>query len=499
MDFDGLNLIRSIKDYSAQKNLPIADVLKVVQDVIQESEIQKYKYDKINVKISNSGKVDIKRKLRVVCDNDISGGFDEEGYQLIAMQDALKISDNLVEGDFVEEDIPQLSLLRFETIVAKRSLFSALNNLVRHKQYDDFVHRIGEIATFSVLSIEQGNLILSANNAETIIYRNKLIKGEIYRTGDHIKVYVEDVVRVDRGPQIIVSRTHKNFVAQLFRQEIPEIYEGIIEVKDVARYPGVRSKVSVYSSDQSVDAMGACIGIRGVRIAPIISELRDERIDVVYYSHDIIKYATNALGEKNVEKVLVDDENKKLEVVVSEEKISILIGRQGQNINLASILIGWKINILSNKEESERVMTEFGDQTDRLTEALDIERIMAQLLVLEGYTSLESLYKASVADLISIEGFDEEIAEELITRTRDYMKENGLANDEDESKELLISEEMKHLSSEMVKILHENDIFTVNQLADLASDELIEIIDDKLNEEERNKIIIDARVLLGWI
>lgn len=502
MDFNGLDLMRSVKEYSVQKNLKISDVTKVLEDVIRDAEIQKYKYSKIDVRILSNGKIDIKRKMKVSGEN--IGGFDDEGYQLISVEDAVSISPGVTAGSFVEEKMPDLSLLRFETNYAKKALFKALNDLVRQKQYDDFVHRIGEIATFSILRIENGNLILVVNNAETILYRNKLLKGEIYRTGEYVKVYIEDVVRADRGPQIIVSRTHKNFVAQLFKQEIPEIYEGIVEIKDVARYAGSRSKISVYTSDNSIDAVGSCIGIRGVRITPIMQELRGEKIDVISYSTDIKKYVVSALGEKSIEKVVLNEKKNLLEVIVPEDRISAVIGRQGQNINLASVLTGWKINVLSNAEESKRRMDEFDQQTNFLMEVLDIEKMMAQLLNLEGYTSLTLLKNASIADLASLEGFDEDIAEELLFRAQEYLKthsvsDEGVIEDGEKVDEMVNLDKMDDLDDSIINILEKNNILTVNRLAELDVDELQDIFKDKLNTDEVGKLIIDARVLLGWI
>lgn len=493
MEYSGFDLMRSAKEYSLQKNLRVSDVVDAIKNVVREYEIKHYKHNKIDVELDVNGQIKVFCYLRITENKQLDESFDEDGYQLISFERAGDIYDikDAVAGDLIKSPMPDFSLIRFDTGLARRDLFKALNDLSRAKQYESFINRIGEVMTFSILRIENGNLILISNNNETILYKNKLIKGEIYRKNEQIKVYIEDVVRADRGPQIIVSRIHKNFVTALFKQEVPEIYEGVVEIKAVARFAGVRSKIAVYSSDRSIDAVSACIGMRGMRINLIIDELRGEKIDVVCYSADISKFIGNILdnrNSRNIEQVNFNKDAGTIDVLVPLEKIPIIIGSRGQNIILASELIGYKINVLNAEENSKKRVETFHRQIDELMTALDIERVMAQLLILKGYTTVDLLLQSSAANLATIEGFDMEIAEELLARSAEF---NAQFNKNDLSK-------LTKLNDRIIVILKDNKILKIDDLADLSRDELKEILID-IQDEEIDNIIIEARIALGWI
>lgn len=490
MNFGGLDLIRSIKEYSLQKNLKFSEVMRVIENVLRDSEIKKYGYDKIRVELLENGKINLNRQVRVTDKNELNGSLDEEGYQCISLDRAKDIVSAAEVDQIIEEKISDLSLMRFEICLAKRSFYNNLNNLIRQRQYDDFKDHVGKIFSFLILRVENNNLILVYNSVETILYHNKLIKGEVHRKGDKIKVYIEDVIRVDRGAQIIVSRTHKNFVAELFRQNIPEIYENIVEIKAVARFAGIRCKIAVYSADTAIDAVGACIGIKGTRINSITNEINGEKIDVILFSNDLLTFLRNIFGNDNVLKANFREES--IDLVVLSEKISLVIGKQGQNINLASALINKRINVINAEDESKRLVNKFELKTNLLIDTLEIEKVMAQLLVLNDFDSIEKINSASIADIVNIEGFDEDIAKELLERASDYIKNNSDNFSFENAK-------INNLTSELICILYKNNINNLEDLANLSVDELNGIVNGMLDDNIKNQLIIDCRASLGWI
>lgn len=503
---DGKEWIRAIKEYATQKHISHEMVVKAMERVIRDIEIKKYEYDKLHVTLNDDGKILLERELVVVQDESLENTLNNDGYQCISLKRASKLNSiNVQEGDVIREIIPNTSFLRFEIGQARREVFKALNDLIRQAQYDEFKDRVGQIFNFLILRIENGNLILINSGNETILFRNKLIKGELFQKGQHVKVYIEDVVRSDRGSQIIVSRIHKNFVKSLMEAEIPELNDGVVEIKAIARFSGLKTKVAVYSSDTSVDPVGACIGIKGSRISNIISELNGERIDVVVFSANIRTFVKNIFGENNIEKISIDEYNNYIDLVVLNEKISLIIGKGGANVSLASQLIGCKINVMSVEDESRNRMNDFNSKADELMEILDIEKVIAQLLVLSGYDEIEIIQNASVEDLLSIDGFDEDISQELLTRAKDYVAKNIEQND---AKETTVNEnteidlrkaDLENLSDSIIDILYKNNIRNVQDLADLSVDDLDEFVGDVLTEDQKGKIIMSSRSLLGWV
>ena len=386
----------------------------------------------------------------------------------------------------------------------------------RDRQYDEFKDRIGEIVNGQVKRAEYGNVIVDLGRAEAIVRRDELIPREMFRAGDRIRAYVFDVRREQRGPQIFLSRTHPQFMAKLFAQEVPEIYDGIIEVKAVARDPGSRAKIAVISRDSSIDPVGACVGMRGSRVQAVVGELQGEKIDIIPWSPDVATFIVNALQPAEVSKVVLDEDAERIEVVVPDDQLSLAIGRRGQNVRLASQLTGWDIDILTEAEESERRQKEFVERTQTFMDALDVDEVVGQLLASEGFRSVEELAFVEAAELASIEGFDEDTAEEIQNRARDYLARIE-AEFDSRRRELGVLDELRDVNgvtTEIMVKLGENEVKSIEDLAGCATDDLVGWTERKngettkiagfldgieMSREEAEAMIMDARVKAGWI
>ncbi len=366
----------------------------------------------------------------------------------------------------------------------------------RKKQYDEFKDRVGEIINGLVKRTEYGNLMVELGRAEALLRRDELIPRESFRNGDRVRAYIYDVREEPRGPQIFLSRTHPAFLAKLFAQEVPEIYDGIIEIKAVSRDPGSRAKMAVISRDSSIDPVGACVGMRGSRVQAVVQELQGEKIDIIPWSAQAPTFVVNALAPAEVTKVVMDEEAGRVEVVVPDEQLSLAIGRRGQNVRLASQLTRWDIDILTEAEESERRQEEYRRRTGIFVEALDVDDMIAGLLVTEGFTSVEELAFTPPDELADIEGFDENVAAELISRADLFLQRRNVEMDE-KRRELGVSDEIaaiEQLTPAMLVQLGEKGVKTLDDLADLAGDELVEIVgEDAMDAESANAIIMAAR------
>jgi len=364
----------------------------------------------------------------------------------------------------------------------------------REKQYDEFKDRVGEIVSGIVKRAEYNSVTLDVGRTEAVIRRDQLIPKENFRVGDRVRAYIVSVSREVRGPQIELSRTHPQFLAKLFKQEVPEIYDGIIEIKAVARDPGSRAKIAVYTSDHNIDPIGACVGVRGSRVQSIIQELQGEKIDIVLWSNDVATFAVNALAPAEVSKVVVDEENKKFEVLAPEDQLSLAIGRRGQNVRLASVLIGWTVSVVSETEAIEKKNKEYHDQSNLLMQALDCDEVIAHLLVNEGFSDVDELASAEIVEVASIEGFDEDIAKELISRSQNFVTKKDKEIEEKLQKIDFDGRivDLKVLSNKEMLILYEHDIKTLDDLADLSIEELIELFPNMGNDRASN-IILKAR------
>jgi N utilization substance protein A len=419
-------------------------------------------------------------------------------------------------GDTIADALPPLEYGRIAAQSAKQVIVQKVREAERDRQYQEYKDRIGDIVNGLVKRVEYGNVVVDLGRGEAIVRRDEMLPREVFRNGDRIRAYIYDVRREARGPQIFLSRTHPQFMAKLFAQEVPEIYDGIVEVKAVARDPGSRAKIAVISRDSSVDPVGACVGMRGSRVQAVVNELQGEKIDIIPWSPDIATFVVNALAPAEVAKVVLDEDRERIEVVVPDQQLSLAIGRRGQNVRLASQLTGWDIDILTEQEESERRQAEFENRTRIFMDALNVDEVVGQLLASEGFASIEELAVVDEKELASIEGFDSDTAQELQNRAREY-----LARIEEEldakRQELGVEDALKEVpgvTTRMLVTFGENDIKTIEDLAGCATDELFGWTERKdgetirhpgildgfeLSREETEAIIMQARVKAGWI
>ena len=419
-------------------------------------------------------------------------------------------------GDLIAEPLPPIDFGRIAAQAAKQVIFQKVRDAERERQYDEFKDRIGEIVHGMVKRVEYGNVIVDMGRGEAFIRRDELLPRETFRTGDRVRAYVFDVRRETRGPQIFLSRTHPQFMAKLFAQEVPEIYDGIIEIKSVARDPGSRAKIAVVSKDSSIDPVGACVGMRGSRVQAVVQELQGEKIDIIPWSLDPANFIVNSLAPAEVAKVVLDEDTRRIEVVVPDDQLSLAIGRRGQNVRLASQLTGWQIDILTEAEESERRQEQFRTRTNLFMTALDADETLAQLLASEGFGSVEELAFIPSEELAEIQGIGEETAQELQARANDFLeKQNAVL--EAKRRELGVEDamaEVEGLTPSMVVALGEGGIKTLEDLAGCASDDLMgwnESINGErkhqtglletfgVGAEEANLIVMNARRAVGWI
>jgi len=419
-------------------------------------------------------------------------------------------------GDFITDPLPPIDFGRIAAQTAKQVIVQKVRDAERERQFKELKDRVGEIVNGLAKRVEFGNVIVDLGRAEAILRRDELLPRESFRNGDRIRAYIYDVRRETRGPQIFLSRTHPQFMARLFAQEVPEIYDGIIEIRAVARDPGSRAKIAVISKDSSIDPVGACVGMRGVRVQAVVQELQGERIDIIPWNGDPATFIVNALAPAEVSKVVLDEETRRVEVVVPDDQLSLAIGRRGQNVRLASQLTSWQIDILTEQEESERRQKEFAERTQLFMQALDVDETIAQLLASEGFASVEDVAYVPVHELAEIEGFDEDTAQELQARAQSHIDEKNAAM-EARRRELGVEDEVaevEQLTPAMLVKLGESGIKTLEDLAGCASDDLLGYVENKGNErirvpggldgfdlsaDEVNAIIMQARVNAGWV
>ena len=434
----------------------------------------------------------------------------------ISLKDAMRSNPAAQVGDAIADKLPPFTLGRIAAQSAKQVIVQKVRDAERDRQYDEFKERIGEIINGVVKRAEYGNVIVDLGRGEGIVRRDDLIPRETFRVGDRIRAYVADVRREPRGPQIFLSRTHPQFMTKLFTQEVPEIYDGIIEIKAVSRDPGSRAKIAVISRDSSIDPVGACVGMRGSRVQAVVGELQGEKIDIIPWSPDIATFIVNALQPAEVAKVVLDEDSERIEVVVPDDQLSLAIGRRGQNVRLASQLTGWDIDILTEAEESERRQKEFAERTTIFMEALDVDEVVGQLLASEGFRSVEELTYVDVAELASIEGFDEDTAAEIQNRATSYLAKIEAELDARRA-ELGVSDDLLSipgLTVAMMVKLGENEVKTIEDLAGCATDDLLGWTERRGTEtvrtpgyfdgfevtrEDAEAMVMEARRLAGWI
>lgn len=400
----------------------------------------------------------------------------------ISLKEAIKNEkkEDLKIGDEILEQLPPVDFGRIAAQTAKQVIIQSVREAERDRQYNEFKDKVGEILGGIVKRLEYGNAIVDLNRAEAIIRKEELIPRENIKNGDRIKAYCYDVIRENRGQQIFLSRAHPQFMAKLFFQEVPEVYDGIIEIKSATRDPGSRAKICVHSKDSSIDPVGACVGMRGSRVQSVVNELQGEKIDIVHWSEDPATLAVSALAPAEIQKVIIDEENRRLEVVLSEANLSKAIGRRGQNVRLASKLMNYEIDILTDKEESEKRQSEFKSKSENFIKNLELDETLGQLLVAEGFSTIEEINQSSVEDIKKIDGIEEDTAKELKERATEYLKKES----EEISKKLQdlgVEENLinhKGLTPGMLLTLGEKNIKKLTDFAGLASDELIGCYDE---------------------
>jgi N utilization substance protein A len=496
-----------------EKNIDKDLVLDAMENSVAIAARKKYGHDRtIKSEIDRkTGEIKLFRESEIVADDyepEIPEDVEAEDFDKDAamegkmrLKDAKEKDEALDVGDILREPLPPIDLGRVAAQTAKQIIMQKVRDAERARQYEDFKDRTGEIVNGTVKRVEGGNIIVELGNAEAIILRNSSIRGEAFRVNERIRAYVENVSQERKGPQIFLSRTSPEFMAKLFTQEVPEIYDGIIEIKGVAREPGSRAKIAVSSQDSSIDPVGSCVGVRGARVQAVINELQGEKIDIIQWSVDPATFLVNALAPAEVAKVVIDEDNNRIEAVVPSDQLSLAIGRRGQNVRLASELVGWNIDIMTEEDESTRRTDEFNKLSEMFVNALNIEDIMAHLIVTEGFETVEEVAMVDISEIAAIEGFDEDIASALQERAREYLDQKQ-ADSDDTLKKLKVSkklQEVEGLSSEILIKLGENGIKSLDDFADLSHDEFIEIIPDSdLSDEKINEMIMSSRVKAGW-
>ena len=477
-----------------EKNIDREDVFVAMEVAIQKGARSKYGVEHdIRANIDRkTGAIALSRYREVVEEDAV---IENEAAQL-PLSKAKKIKADAKVGEFLIDALPPIDFGRIAAQTAKQVIVQKVREAERNKQYEEYREKIGTIINGTVKRAEFGNVVLDIGKTEAILRRDETIAREKFKNGDRIRAYVLDVRRENKGPQIFLSRTCPEFMAKLFTQEVPEIYDGIVKIMGVARDPGSKAKIAVKAEDVTVDAVGACVGLRGIRVQAVVNELQGEKIDIVPYSEDKAQYIVSALAPAEVSKVVLDEENGRIEVVVPQEQFSIAIGRRGQNVKLASQLLGCDIDVLTEEQEQERRSNENKVHSQRFMEALDVDEMIAHLLIAEGFSTVDEVALVALSELSEIEGFDEDVAKELQSRAQEFVAKRD-KEFADKSKSLGIDDKLKEISGldqDMILVLAEKGVKTIDDLADLAADELIEMLGESvISQAEANRVIMAAR------
>jgi N utilization substance protein A len=507
-----LELLQIADAVARDKSIDKTVVLGAMEEAMQRAAKARYgSENEIRVEIDpRTGETNVSRYLHVVelVENDKTE---------ISLDDARARNPAAQVGDIIAETLPPVDFSRIAAQAAKQVIVQKVRDAERERQYEEYKDRIGEVVHGMVKRAEFGSAVVDLGRAEGVIRRDEMIPRENFRTNDRVRAYIYDVRREARGPQIFLSRSHPQFMVRLFAQEVPEIYDGIIEIRAVARDPGSRAKIAVISKDSSIDPVGACVGMRGVRVQAVVQELQGERIDIIPWSGEPATFIVNALAPAEVSKVVLDEDTHRVEVVVPDEQLSLAIGRRGQNVRLASQLTGWQIDILTEAEESERRQKEFAERTKLFMEALDVDETVAQLLASEGFATVEDVAYVEGNELAAIEGFDEETATELQTRAQEFIEAKNKEMD-DKRRELGVTDDVLDVpgvTPAMAVALGEAGIKSLEDLAGCATDDLLGYYEQNKEKErvrvpgaldgfnltaaDTNAIIMAARVKAGWI
>ena len=515
-----LELLQIADAVAREKNIDKEIVVEAIEEAIQKGAKSRYgAHHDIRAKIDHkSGELALTRHVTIVEDDwqpeDELEEFNDSA--MVRLKDALKRDPEAEVGKEYVETLPPFEFGRVQTQMARQVVTGKVREAERANQYEEFKDRVGEIVNGTVKRVEYGNTVVDLGRGEGIMRRNDSIPRELFNIGDRIRTYIYDVRPEAKGPQVMLSRAHPGFMAKLFAQEVPEVYDGVIEIRAAARDAGSRAKMAVLSNDSSIDPVGACVGMRGSRVQAVVAELQGEKIDIIQWNADEPTFIVNALAPAEVSKVVLDEEADRVEVVVPDEQLSLAIGRRGQNVRLASQLTGWQIDIITESQDSERRQREFAERTTLFQEALDVDEVIAQLLVTEGFATVEDLAFVEPYEISDIEGFDEDTAEELQARARDFLDKQAAILDA-KRKELGVEDgvlEVPGVSLQIAVALGEGGVKTVEDLADLATDEIrggYEVKNGErvkvpgvlesfnLPQEEAEMLILQARVAAGWI
>ena len=475
---DKIELLRIAEAVANEKSIDKEVILTSMESAIQKAAKTRFGSEN-NIRViidRESGNITLHKVLTIVQKPE---NFDTE----ISIDQATKLEKkgDFKIGDEIFEELPPVDFGRIAAQTARQVITQSVRAAERERQYNDFIDKKGEILNGIVKRLEYSNVIVDLNRSEAIIRKEELIPRELIKAGDRIKAYCYDVVRENKGQQIFLSRAHPKFMEKLFSQEVPEIYDGIIEIKSSARDPGSRAKICVHSKDSSIDPVGACVGMRGSRVQAVVNELQGEKIDIVHWSEDPAALVVSALAPAEIQKVIIDDENKRIEVILTEENLSKAIGRRGQNVRLASKLIDYEIDILTEKEEAEKRQIEFKEKTEIFINNLEVDETLGQLLVAEGFSTIEDIKQANIEEIGKIEAIDKNTAEEIKKRADEYLKKEK----EDigkKFKELGVEDNfinLKGLTPGMLLTLGEKKIKNLQDFAELSTDELIGGYDEK--------------------
>ena len=508
-----LELLQTAEAVAREKMIDPSLVVEAMEESLARAAKSRYGAE-MDIRVSidrKTGRATFTRVRTVVTDDKV------ENYQAeMTVEQAKQYMENPEVGQQYIEEIPPVDMGRIAAQSAKQVILQKVREAERDRQYEEFQDRAGTIINGVVKREEYGNVVVDVGRGEAILRRTEKIGRESYRPNDRIRCYIKDVRRETRGPQIFLSRTDPMFMAELFKMEVPEIYEGIIEIKSVARDPGSRAKIAVFTTDTTIDPVGACVGMRGSRVQAVVNELQGEKIDIIPWNDDQPTFLVNALQPAEVSKVVLDEEAGKIEVVVPEEQLSLAIGRRGQNVRLASQLTNLDIDIMTEAEESARRQKEFEERTQLFIETLDVDEFFAQLLVSEGFANLEEVAYVELDELLVIDGVDEDTAQELQARAREYLEEQA-AKALERAKELGVEESLinfEGLSPQMLEALAEDGVKTLDDFATCADWELAggwttvdgeRVKDDGVLEkfdvslEEAQDLVMTARVMLGWV
>ncbi|WP_292055922.1 MULTISPECIES: transcription termination factor NusA [unclassified Brevundimonas] len=515
-----LELLSIADAVAREKNIDREIVIEAIEEAIQKGAKSRYgAHHDIRAKIDHkTGELSLTRHVTIVGDDwqpeDELEEFNDSA--MVRLRDALKRDAEAEVGKEYVEILPPFEFGRVQTQMARQVVTGKVREAERANQYEEFKDRVGEIVNGTVKRVEYGNTIVDLGRGEGIMRRDQSIPREVFNVGDRVRTYIYDVRPEAKGPQVMLSRAHPGFMAKLFAQEVPEVYDGVIEIRAAARDAGSRAKMAVLSNDSSIDPVGACVGMRGSRVQAVVAELQGEKIDIIQWNDDEPTFIVNALAPAEVAKVVLDEEADRVEVVVPDEQLSLAIGRRGQNVRLASQLTGWQIDIITESQDSERRQREFAERTALFQEALDVDETIAQLLVTEGFATVEDLAFVEPYEISEIEGFDEDTAEELQTRAREHLDRQAAELD---AKRVALGVEdgvleVPGVTAAIAVALGEGGVKTVEDLADLATDEIrggyevrggervkvpgvLETFN--LSQEDAEMLILQARVAAGWI